>query len=106
MNDQARTQGGCPGTVAAASIAPSTITPIVNGLSTARRAMTPAQTIAPNPLSKCLDFWGTVHTLCAAGLSRAGPSPGAGRHDIRCLLTMTVGAALDEWRHRWRISRK
>jgi len=61
MNDQARTQGGCPGTVAAASIAPSTITPIVNGLSTARRAMTPAQTIAPNPLSKCLDFWGTVH---------------------------------------------
>ena len=67
MNDQARTQGGCPGTVAAASIAPSTITPIVNGLSTARRAMTPAQTIAPNPLSKCLDFWGTVQFAMSAG---------------------------------------
>ena len=74
MNDQARTHGGCPGIVAAASIAPSTITPIVNGLSTARRAMTPAQTIAPNPLSKCLDFWGTVQFPSA---SESLPDPQA-----------------------------
>jgi len=63
MNYQARPRRGHFRTVDAASIAPPMLTPSADDPSAARNTQTPAQTNAPNPLSKCLDFGGTIQHM-------------------------------------------